>query len=260
MKNNVFSTILIISLFFLQNLSAQKQESYYDGPQFVKRIENNVLNLPIKAIRPDGSIIIHYNLNSKTAVEKLFFDEFNAPVEYFFEPDFRTASGFRIVKDSVNNSYLLEVKIISNYDEVQKELDEKYPAIGFKNPSLVPDSVIKQSAIHNRTMYAKRQEESLKLYQIETVSFSVSNQIVAALYQNMIVLIDHFEGLSGGRHEGYSVTFRCVVGNEVRTLLIQDQVQGKALLLSDLCRQIIADGIAGKFDEAKYIELLNQMM
>ena len=256
----MFILITIVCLLSIQTLFAQEQEQYpYDGPQFVKRIENNVLNLPIRAFRPDGSIIIHYNLNSKTEVEKLFFGEFNAPVEYFFEPDFGTAFGFRIVKDSVSDSPMLEIKIISNYDEVRVELEEKFPSIGFKNPSLVPDSVIKQSAIHNRSMYAKRKEESLKLYRIKTFSFPVSSQFAEILRDNMATLIEHFEGLPGGQYETCAVTFRYVVGNEVRTLLIQGKPQGKIFQLCELCQQIIADGIGGKLNEPRYMELLGQM-
>jgi len=58
--------------------------------------------------------------------------------------------------------------------------------------------------------------------------------------------------------DGYNVTFRCVVEDELWTLSIQCP-QRKALQLSDLFRQIIADGFDNKIDESKYLKLLDEI-
>ena len=51
-----------------------------------------------------------YNVENKKGVEKRFFGDFNAKVEYFVDPSFRPIIGFRIYRDSLDTSYLLEVK------------------------------------------------------------------------------------------------------------------------------------------------------
>jgi len=91
---------------------------------FLKRIENNyehniteVFDENNEVIRIEGD----YNLRSKEGVEKLFFGDFNAKVEYFFEPSFEGALGFRIYRDSMDR-YTLEVKSIANFKEVHSAL------------------------------------------------------------------------------------------------------------------------------------------
>lgn len=51
-----------------------------------------------------------YNVESKKGIEKRFFGDFNAKVEYFVDPSFRPIVGFRIYRDSSDTAYLLEVK------------------------------------------------------------------------------------------------------------------------------------------------------
>lgn len=77
--------------------------------RFLKRLENNYIDNTIVQ-KPDGRIDGRYNFDSKTALEKRFFADFNAKVEYFVNPTFRPIVGFRIYLDSLDASYLLEVK------------------------------------------------------------------------------------------------------------------------------------------------------
>ena len=39
-------------------------------------------------------------------------------------------------------------------------------------------------------------------------------------------------------------------------MLLNDEFTADAVALSDLCREIIADAVAGRLDEAKYLERL----
>ena len=68
--------------------------------------------------------------------------------------------------------------------------------------------------------------------------------------------IDPFASKAEGPSVGYWATFRCVVDNEVWTLSLDDEFTADAVALSDLCREIIADAVAGRLDEAKYLERL----
>ncbi|MFR0765268.1 MAG: hypothetical protein ACLSHL_15885 [Alistipes communis] len=52
-----------------------------------KRVENNIDRCNLENILPDGSVEVLYNLGSKSDLERLFFDRFNAPVEFFFRPN-----------------------------------------------------------------------------------------------------------------------------------------------------------------------------
>ena len=112
---------------------------------------------------------------------------------------------------------------------------------------------------HNSAMYPKAREEELKLYTIEARSFPVSDRFAEKLYSKMLSSIDDFkaEGRPEGFFDGYRVTFRCVVGDELRSLHIR-MPQGDILAFSDLCRQMIDDAGTDKFDESKYIKSLKK--
>jgi hypothetical protein len=81
MKKMTVSSFLYF--FFISSVFSQNGE-YVGGASFTKRIEYNLLML-------DGV----YNLRIKGDVEKLFFGDFNAPVEFFYKPSFSGASGFK---------------------------------------------------------------------------------------------------------------------------------------------------------------------
>ena len=54
------------------------------------------------------------------------------------------------------------------------------------------------------------------------------------------------------RSDGESTTFRTVAGEELRTLRIGFKTENEARALSDLCKRMIADIEAGRFDEREY--------
>ena len=217
--------------------------------RFLKRIENNMY-------------LGNYNLDGKWNVEKLFFGDFNAWLEFFYDPSQEGASGFRIVKKGA--SYILEVKYISNYEEASEEATEKHPPIGVSDPTSITDVIRNQIMEHNRNAFAKQYEEMVKLYKVETRSYSISNQFAEKLYQKMFFCIDNFEAkkvyppdLVPVTRGGYTVTFRTVVDDAMLwSLMILNPHGNDVHKMADLCRQIISDAQANQLDEQKYITIL----
>jgi len=237
---------------------------HIDGGHFIKRIEYNLLAKG----RGDNSIIFidRYNLSSKGDIEKLFFGDFNANVEFFFDPSFEGALGFRIMKDSLNVNNFLEIKCISNYDEATKEAlkeaRDKRNLIDVPVELLntLPRSVFNLIWEYNsNAAISKRYFEELpKRFNVVTLSFPISEQFADKMYKKMVWFIDNFKakGVPPTMVDGYYVTFRTVVEDEVWSLLVHEP-QGNALIMSDLCRQIITDAIANQLDESKYLTILN---
>jgi hypothetical protein len=240
------------------------QDGVY-GASFIKRIEYNLMDIQLAKEVGDELVIIGYKCNSgnKGDVEKLLFGDFNAPVEFFYAPSFEASTdgetGFRIMRDSLNTSWILEVKHIPNYEKVYRECDNKYPLQGI--PARMMDSLFLNYAMHvdsNKRIWKQRNDERLKLFKVETLSFTVSDQFAEKLYQKMILFIDKFK--AKGRlvlaADGYSVTFRNVVDDEVWSLEIH-LPEGNALKFADLCRQMITDAHIGQLNESMYISVLD---
>ena len=212
------------------------------------------------------------NLESKGDEERLFFGDFNAPVEFFCAPSYREASGFRIVRDSLGSSYILEVKYISNSAEATGEACGRYPAI-----SVGLGEGTEETRQHNREAWAKQRELRLQFLEVETLSFPISQLFFEKLQEKMAVLISTFEEenpfpdpivfcpiwndyvetviISFG---GYAVTFRAVVDDEVWSLWIANP-RNRALEFSNLFRQMIEDAKVGEFDEERYMDILSAM-
>jgi len=236
---NIF-TIGLLWVLFSQFVFSQNRE-HIDGGHFIKRIEYNLKS------QFDST----NNLDSRGSIGKLFFGDFNTPVEFSYLPSSTAAmnkeliSAFRIVNNSSN---ILEVKYISNYEEADKEAKKKYP-MSFQ---------LSMEHEHNKVALAKQHEEMLILYKVETLSFPISKRFADILYQKMVSLIDNFKakGAPPIYFGGYSVLFRNVVDDEVWSLRINEP-KGDALKMSDLCRQIITDAIDNKMDEEKYISVLD---
>lgn len=107
---------------WVQGLFAQqlKQTKPVEAVVFTKTIEQNF-------IRTDDKTKKEYNLAGKQHLEKLFFGDLNAQVEYLMIPPFAGAYGLRIVKTGQNASYKIEIKYIANYKEAESQIDEKFP-------------------------------------------------------------------------------------------------------------------------------------
>ena len=182
------------------------------------------------------SIEADYTCRSKGDIEKLFWGHFNAPIEFFHSPAFEGASGFRILMDSLNNSYILEIKYNSNIEWVR----------------------------------TSNQSEWLKQIKVESLSFSISAHFAEKLYKKMIsfiknynvkrmprIIVDGYLVMPCMPLDGYSVTFRIVVDNAAWSLWISNPQGKDALKMADLCRLIITDAQTNQLDESKYMTILN---
>ena len=250
---------LITSLcFILFNMASYSQDGdHVDGGVFTKLIEFN-------RIYSDNN----YNFNSKGDIEKLFFGDFNASVEFFFEPSFEGASGFRIVVNSSGKANTIEIKRISNYQEAQSEARKNYKPIGISNPMDISKENKAKIVDHNREMNQKFREALPNLYKVETLSYTISDQFAEKMHKMMTLLIGNFKARGGPIQiqenggvlirfigDGDRVNFRTVVDEEVWSLRIHEPT-GDALRMANLCRQIINETVKNKkFDEASYIEL-----
>jgi hypothetical protein len=197
---------------------------YAEGGNYTKRIEYN--------FRGD---YLH-NLKNKTALQKLLFGDFNGQLEFIVEPSFAGVYGVRLVRDSLDTSYLLELKGISNYQEVQHKILEENIPVG------------------------KMWEESFKRYEVETKYVPIKDDFAEKLYAKVVDAIDNFKGkgIPPVIFDGYEVTFRCVVEYELWELTIHEP-GGYMKNLTNLFNQLIKDAEANTLDESKYITLLDEL-
>ena len=116
MKRIIFACFVCV--FSIPFAFSQNMEAHFYGGISLKRIENNMT-----------IGVGFYNIQSKSDIEKLFFGDFNALIEFCYEPSNQfnpcVPSCFRIIRDSLNSSYILEVKHISNYREASKEAEKE---------------------------------------------------------------------------------------------------------------------------------------
>jgi len=252
--------LIIVSLLLSLNIPMvfSQKGDHINGGHFLKKIE--------------------YNIMRKSNVEKLFFGDFNAPVEFFFNPSNEynpcVPSGIRIFRELSKDFYTLEVKFISNYNEASNIASEvarekqmrQIIDIPVKLLDSLPREVFNQIWDANRifsdnSAYLKIYFEELdKHFKVEVNSFHVSDQFAEKLYDKMVSLIDNFKGKVVPRNiiilDGYSVTFRTVIEDELWSLYIH-MPQGYARKMTDFCRQIIEDAQNDQLDEKKYMDFLD---
>ena len=238
-----------ICMLFIPPVFSQGTNSSNNGGEFLKRIEYN------------RRVFNTYNFDSKGEGEKRFFGDFNAPVEFFYDHSFDGQSGFRLVWDSLKGSNTIEVKFILNFKEIQKKSYEKYPlrTLSSSEMDVLPKDSLDLISKQNYENMQKAQEEQRKLGgNIDSRSFPVSNQFADILYKKMVSIIGNFKGsgIAPLINDGYRVTFRTVVDDEVWSLSIHCP-QEKALKMADICIQILKDAKNNQLDEAKYIKLLD---
>lgn len=240
MKISVRNIFLFCLALYAQVIAAQSFAEPSEGGQFLKRTEYNFL--------AGGS----YNLKSKTDVEKLLFGDFNARVEFFVQPSFEGAYGFRIVQDSLDN-YLLEAVRISNWEKVEKELEADFPSKGIpvERLSTLSEKEIDANTKYNREVHVKRNEARLKRYETDSRRLPVNQKFVEKLYSTVSKAIDNFKGkgVMPMITDGYSVTFRCIVEDEVWTLTVH-MPGGYIGKLTGICEQIIKDAETNEPDES----------
>jgi hypothetical protein len=228
------------------------------GGRFTKTIEYNLLWLEAG-----------YNFNHKNDVEKLFFGDYNALIEFFYHHSFSGYSGFRIVRDSIKRSYVFEMKYVTNFEEAENTASAKYPLSSTAlSPSEVLEHLQKQNSLTEEERklqnkekverVQKNKEEKYKLYNIETFSISVTDEFAEKLYHKMVSVIDNFKAIGVPPHifDGDEVTFRTIVDDELWTLKIHVPT-GNARKMSNICIQIMDDVKNNTFEELKNIKSLD---
>ena len=206
------------------------------------------------------------NIESKSPLEKVLFGNTNAKIEFVVEPSFEGAYGIRVIKDSSETSSSLEVKRIINWKEVEKQMQKAFPVKGYTIQELnakiaerekMSEEERELSILKSRIRNEKREKESLKRYQVHTFIIPISDLFAEKLYAKFVSFIDDFKAkelepnlLMG---DGETTVFRCIVDQEIWTLSIPFKTEEKARELSDLCKRIVEDAEAGRFDESKYI-------
>ena len=237
---------------FLIPILLSQQWEHLSGGNFEKRVENNL-----------ELIENVYNLRSKGEIELMLLGDFNAPIEFFYDSHSSSVpSCFRILRDSSDISYMIEIKRIINFWDVYYILSDVKSIIyvPVNMISSFPKDIREQILDHgnNRYMYKKYFIELPDYFMVETRSYPVSDQFAEKLYKSMVLFIDNFRAKKTSLFaiSGDAVKFRTVVDGELWSLWIHAP-GGNVVKMSDLCRQIITDGLANEFDEEKYISVLS---
>jgi hypothetical protein len=246
--------VLIIAFFAGSQLAVSQHADHTEGGDFLKRIEY--------IFATQGM----YNVKSKSIYERIFFGQTNSFVEFFFE-DPTIASAFRIIRDSQKESCRMEVmQIIPDTNHYSLEMDDLSAGIEEINipqrlQSQIPLRVMELVHRHNKEIKRSGYVDSLlDPHRPDPQIYKVSKAFAEKVHGKMTLLIDSFkaEGIPPAIWDGVMVTFRIIVGDEVWSLEIHEP-QGNVRRLSDLCMQIITDAGTGKPDEAKDMELLEEI-
>jgi hypothetical protein len=261
MKRITFSFFLYffsVSFAFSQNAG-----EYHDGGHFSKKVEYNFMRNGV------------CNVKSKSDIEKLFFGDFNAMAEFCYDPSSEInpciPSGFRIISDSSDTYFILEVKHVLNYreaaneaaTEVKKALERQMIDIPGKLLDSLPRDVFNRIFDYNENILKNKiemyYEELPKHFKVEIKSIPISDQFAEKLYKMMVSFIDNFKakGIPPVSTDGYSVSFRTVVTDELWSLGIH-MPKGKASLMTNLCRDIILDANDGQLEESTYLSVLDE--
>jgi len=221
-------TLLIILIFklFIVAAFAQDGDLIRGASHFTKTIE---YNLARDLDRRHGN---GYNLKSKNAIEKKFFGDFNAHVEFFsYQPSEDLPpgkkevehSGFRIMRDSLDKNYVLQVKhLFKDVDSISIFISDSFADKMHKKMS---------SLIHNFK----------------------ARDTLSIVFDGYKIIEQNLMSITGSV---LRVHFRTVVEDEVWSLRIYEP-NGNALKMSDICKRIITDAEKNIFEEAKYIKLLD---
>ena len=255
-------TLFVIFL-FSGNIIISQPVNHIDGGRYLKTIEYNIFNRGI------SEEFNNYNLEHKSIVDRIFFGSKNSYIEFVFKDSpegSNEATAFRINKNLQDDSYKLEVMRLENmakvYD-IEKTILEKTTQIllPFWVSKVIPMETAAQMKDHNKqALIFKINDDLYKPYRPDPEVFVISKELAEKLHRKTSMLIDEFKGkgISVNILDGYVVTFRCVMEDELWTLSIHIP-QGKALQLSDLFRQITRDGLRNNIDELEYIKLLDDI-
>lgn len=261
MKKFIFLvTILIITAY---QIALSQNADHVEGGHFLKRIEYNVI---APGVTEADNL---YNLDGKSILDRILFGSTNSPVEFVFEGSPEgddEVSAFRIVGNSRTDSYRLEIMRMPDIEKLYNEIRFLSTKV---NETVIPPELIRTISLEGRELInkhnkeanrVKRNDDSYKPYRPKSKTFRISNEFAEKLHSKMATLIDSFKatGIPPVFFDGYEVTFRTVVGNEVWSLKIH-MPQENVLIMANLCRQIIEDADAGKLNETQYVTKLDNL-
>lgn len=252
--------ILLSVMFFFENTVMCQPVIHFNGGEYDKTIAYNVL---FKRIPEELS---EFNLKHKSILDRIFFGITNSFVEYVFEDSpegTNEATALRIIKSSQDGSCKLEVM---RFQDMFKVYDIRNLISEQRTPIILPfwlstgisQEISDQINEHNKQAnHFKYSDELYKSYRPKPETLELSKEFAEKLHKKTMILIDNFKGEREQAiiSDGSIVTFRCVVADELWALTIHCP-QGRALQLSDLFRQIIADSLDNKFEESKYLPQL----
>jgi hypothetical protein len=250
-----------------------------NGRRFTKTITNNV-----RYYDENGKPV--YDLSEKGLYDKMFFGFTNSPIEYtvlsgylFSESD----CGLRLYRDEIDSLWRLEVIPKGNYsteiDAIDNEIKEiKIPwdyfnyvktgraeTVNFKVLERVwqevPKEVSEKIHEHNRQAYEAEQDEATYISRRPKTTIVTVGCLGGLLYEKFVSVIANFksEGPPAMIMDGTFITFRCVVGEELWELGIEEP-NGQVGRMSSLCSRIIKDvSENGSLDEDKYIAELESI-
>ena len=259
MKMNSCRRIMFfcLCLIMCSTIKAQLQS----GKMTVEVPDGIVFN---KTIEP--AMIAHglHNTKGKTGFQLKFFPKYNGRIEFLVDPSFSGVYGFRI--DSVNEqNCTLTVRWVSDWDEVQKKMEEEFP-VKDSRASVLKDKSKKEEEeilIYNRQQYSKRFSKAASDYTLDTKTVHISKFFVDKLYETITLLIDKHinKGIPSISKDGYIAIFRCVVGAEVWNFSTRNP-HGIFKELTNICNQIVSDvkEDGEEIDEEKYIVLLKNLV
>ncbi|MFV0267205.1 MAG: hypothetical protein ACK5HT_08715 [Draconibacterium sp.] len=260
MKRVIFACF--VYLFSIPFAFAQEVEKHLNSGYYLKRIENNMRDA-----------VGNYNMKSKSDIEKLFFGDFNALIEFCYNPSSEVnpcvPSGFRIFRDSLTSSYVLEVKRILNYREAAEEATKEVKNEQKRQELYIPTSLFDSlprnvfnqvweynQGIYDQNVYYENYYKALpKHFNVEIKSITISSQFAEKLSKMMVSFIDNFKskGIPLSNTDGYSVSFRTVVDYDLWSLSIH-MPGGNANTMANFCMEIIKDANEDNFEESRLLD------
>jgi hypothetical protein len=263
--NNMKKIILLVTVLTIlgYQIALSQNADHVEGGHFLKRVEYNVIAPGVT--EADNS----YNLDGKSILDRILFGSINSPVEFVFEGSSEgdnEVSAFRVVKNSRTDSCQLEIMRMPDTEEIYKTINFLSTKV---NKIVIPPELIQTISLEGRELIrehnkeverVKRNDDLYKPYRPKSKTLLISNELAEKLHSKMAALIDNFKatGIPPIFVDGYEVTFRTVVENEVWSLKIHIP-QRNALIMANLCRQMIEDADVNKLDEIKYITLLDDL-
>ena len=216
-----------------------------------------------KTIEP--AMIAHglHNTKGKTAFQLKFFPKYNGSLEFFVDPSYKGASGFRI--DSIDGAFFLDVKWITNREEVYEKVREEFPSITItkEESDTISKEEIKRRGKYNGAQLTMMHQKAFENFEMASKKIQIDHTLFDQLYNTTVSLIKNYtiKGIPTMSRGGYSVIFRCVVEDEVWNYFTFNPF-GVFKELTNICNQIVSDvqEDGEEIDEEKYIVLLKNLV